>query len=218
MKTDLFPQLNGPEVLVCIIDEVLGDFNMGLLIYHLENLGDPRTLKLIYANPAASRYTGVDLQPRVGKYIAEAFPPLTNTELPKAFQEVILKKEAARIGMVEYSDHEIGRSAYSVKAFPMPNQCVGVVFENIALRKQVDALLKKHTSELEEEATHLQAQFEKLSQELLADLKQIRSDIKQLETGKARFNKKQILALNDLKKMAQRISKFLKSWSGLASK
>lgn len=218
MKTDLFPQLNGPEVLVCLIDDVLVDFNMGLLIYLLENPDDARTLKLIYANQEASRYTGVDLQPRVGKYIYDAFPALASTEIPKAFQEVLLKKEAARIGMVEYSDEQIGRSAYSVKAFPMPNQCVGVIFENVALRKQVDELLKKHTSELEEEKLNLLAQMEKLTQELTVGLKQIRSDIKLIESGKTRYLQKQTLALKDLKKTAQRLSRLVKSWAGLGSK
>jgi hypothetical protein len=35
---------------------------------------------------------------------------------------------------------------YSVKAFPMPRQCVGVVFENITARKQLEELVKKQRS------------------------------------------------------------------------
>ena len=113
-------ETSGADSLISLIDELFADFNMGFLIYHIEDLNDVRTLKLIYANQEASKYTGADLQPRVGKYIHEAFPALEATEIPKAFHDVILKKEAMRIGMVDYSDEQVEKALTQLKPFPCP--------------------------------------------------------------------------------------------------
>jgi hypothetical protein len=212
MKMDKIPQLSGADFLISLIDELFADFNMGLLIYHLEDANDLTSLKLVYANHDASKYSGVDLQPRVGKYIYDAFPALRETDLPRAFQEVVLTKAAARIGIVEYSDEQMGRNLYSVKAFPIPNQCVGVIFENVSVRKQVDEMLKKHANELEVQKSDLQTQLANLSHELTAGVKQIAADVKQIQTGgKSRFTQKQTQAMDNLAKISRRLSRLVKS-------
>ena len=75
----------------------------------------------------------------------------------------------------------------------MPNQCLGVIFENVAVRKQVDEMLKKHASELEQQKSDLHLQMSKLSKELIGGLKQIGGSVRQVKSsGKSRFTKKQL--------------------------
>lgn len=141
-------QISNVDNLLDLVKAILSDINIGLLIYHVENPKDESRLKLVYANQEAFEYTESDLQQRVGKYIHTAFPALKATDLPKTYLEVMTKKEARQIGVVEYADQSMRKGAYSVKAFPLPANCVGVVFEDIAIRKQVDELVKKRTQEL----------------------------------------------------------------------
>jgi hypothetical protein len=135
-----------PEVqsVVNTVASVFAELNTGLLIYHLVARDDQRSLTLVYANAAASKYTGADLGVLVGKTIDEAFPALRDTDLPATYAEVSSGGRSVNLGAFEYSgDAHVGPGYFAVKAFPMPARCVGVAFENITLRKKVDELLKK---------------------------------------------------------------------------
>jgi hypothetical protein len=70
------------------VSSIFSELNIGLLIYHLEEEDNPRSLKLLYANRVASTYTGADLSERVGRHIVDAFPALANSHLPEVFSDV----------------------------------------------------------------------------------------------------------------------------------
>lgn len=119
------------SAILTFLDAVLAEINMGIFIYHLEDPEDERKLKLIYANKEASNCTGADMRPLVGKYILEAFPALAKTDIPRAYRDVVVQGESRRIGMVEYEDEKLEKRSYSVRAFPMPAGCAGVIFESV---------------------------------------------------------------------------------------
>ena len=126
-----FYELPEYAAILTLLDSVLAEINLGLLIYHLESEDDPQRLKLIYANAAASRYTGANLEPRVGQYICEAFPSLADTEVPRTYFEVARGGKAVHLGNIRYEDAELPAHVYSVRAFRMPLACVGVLFERV---------------------------------------------------------------------------------------
>ena len=119
------------SAILTFVDAVFSQLNIGLLIYHLEEPEEPTSLKLIYANAEASRCTGADLGTLTGKTILEAFPNLADTDLPRIYAEVTKQGKPQKVGVVRYEDAQLERATYSVKAFPMPSSCVGVLFENI---------------------------------------------------------------------------------------
>ena len=113
--------------IVGVLDAVLSELNVGLFIYHLEDPNDATSLKLVYANREAARSTQLDVEHRIGKRILDAFPPLRDTDLPQIFREVVTTQESRRI---ELPYAEKGESVdYSVRAFPMPANCLGGLFE-----------------------------------------------------------------------------------------
>lgn len=125
------------------ISSTLSELNIGLLIYHLEDTADSSSLRLLYANDAASQYTGANLSARVGKRILEAFPPLADSHLPGLYADVVREGRSREAGVSEFAgDNEVERGHYAVKAFPMPRECVGVVFENVTLRKRLEEMVK----------------------------------------------------------------------------
>lgn len=130
--------------MMSMVSSIFSELNIGLFICHLEDWKNSRTLKLVYANKTAAQYTGADISKLVGKYILEAFPALAETDLPELYAEVVNTQESRNIGAFEYvGDENTGKGHYSVKAFPMPNDCVGIVFENITVRKQLEEMVKK---------------------------------------------------------------------------
>ncbi len=132
------------DTMVDVVSSILSEFNMGLLIYHLEDDDDPLSLRLAFANRVASEYTHADLSDRIGLTIGEAFPALATSELPEIYAEVAREKHSRNVGAYEYAgDSQVGRGFYAVKAFPMPHNSVGIVFENITVRKRLEEMLKR---------------------------------------------------------------------------
>jgi hypothetical protein len=113
--------------IVSVLDALLSELNVGLFIYHLQDVDDFRSLKLVYANKEAARSTGLAVEQRLGQRILDAFPPLANTKIPQTFREVVITQEGRRIDISYGEGGDTGD--YSVRAFPMPARCVGVLFE-----------------------------------------------------------------------------------------
>lgn len=189
-------------------DALLHGMNEGLLIYRAESMDDPVALRLLYANADASRFTGSDLNPVIGKKIGEAFPSLLETELPQAFLDVVRNQKSIKIGATEYEDDTLEKAYYSVKAFPMPNDCVGVIFENIGLRKQVDQMVRK-----------LNDSLKKKNEGLLAALVTIRDLSDGILAGaKSSMNKSDPKSGSDSKKLLNAAEKLSSLVSGLLKK
>lgn len=111
--------------------EIFNCSQNGMYIYRLEDLYDDYTLLLVNANPASEKLTGMPLNNIIGKYIDENFPNLRADEIPKKFADVVRTQKPTEIETYQYSDDNISKSYFSVKAFPMPGKRVAVSFENI---------------------------------------------------------------------------------------
>ena len=123
--------------------DIVGHIKVGIYIYHIENLEKDRSLRLISANPATVDLTGIPVSQVVGKTLDENFPGLRKKGVPQLFANVIRTQKPVEIEDITYADERIISSAYTVKAFPLPNNQVGVSFENITQRKLTDEALRK---------------------------------------------------------------------------
>ena len=132
------------DTMTALIDAVFSEMNIGLVVYQLEVPEASSSLKLVYANKQAAKYANTDFRPLIGKYVLEAFPMLAHTGVPEQYAEVVKTKRSCNLGAFEYAGAETEKSYYSLKAFPMPNDCVGVLFENITVRKQLEDMVKNY--------------------------------------------------------------------------
>ncbi len=119
------------SAILSFIDAIFAQINVGLLIYHVEDVDDIGSARLIYANQEASTNTGTDLQDLVGRRIFEAFPHLEGSDVAATFSRVVQERKAHRGGVVEYADRNVQHGHYATRAFPMPQQCFGVVFDKL---------------------------------------------------------------------------------------
>ena len=157
------------------------NMNIGLLVYHAENFQQVASLKLIYANEEASKYTGTDLAKLVGKTLPQAFPELIKTDVPEMFLEVARTGNASKIGVMEYSDENVKQGYFEVKAFPLPSDCIGVAFENATHRKQLEKMIKNYTDKLRSKNQQLEKLASTIYNEVILPLQKIQTGTHELK-------------------------------------
>ena len=122
--------------------DIVGNMQIGLYVFHLEDREDDRSFKLVSANPAALEFSGVMAEEVVGKTLDEGFPDLRAMGIPQKYVDVIRTQMAVEIETSYYDDKQQLDTVFAVKAFPLPNEHVGVAFENITERKRAEELLQ----------------------------------------------------------------------------
>ncbi len=118
--------------------DIFENVRIGLYVYYLENLDDDRTLRLIAANPAASDFTGVPNEVIFGKTLDEIYPGLREKDIPQTYAEVVRTGQSRVLEDIYYGDERVLENTFSVKVFPLPNNCVGIAFDNITERKKAE--------------------------------------------------------------------------------
>jgi len=183
--------------LIQLTRSIFAGLNIGLLVYYLQDPTDPTSLTLMYANEEASHYTKADLQKRVGKKIHDAFPALANTDLPGIYASVATERKSRELGVVAYEDDAMEKSYYAVKAFPMPNDCVGIAFENIALRKKVEEMVKQLNEALKQKNKEQEKLVAIISQDLTGPAHEVHTYAAALRNQEGRGRTEEETALLD---------------------
>jgi PAS domain S-box-containing protein len=116
---------------------------IGLAILRLEDPSNPASLRIIALNPAAQAASDVPTA-AVGKRIDLDFPTIARTPFPAQLAEVMRSGIAANLG--EGAGQYDRNRMFTVTAFPMPPDCVGLLFEDITERRKQQR--RAHDSEL----------------------------------------------------------------------
>ena len=122
------------------ISAIVENIQIGLFVYRMESDEDS-LLRLVYCNPAACEIIGTNKDELIGKSIYELFPNLVSTNIAQVYIDVMKSNEVANFDL-EYSDERLPLLSYSVKAFPLPGNHVGIGFENITDKKNAENELK----------------------------------------------------------------------------
>ncbi|RRR69334.1 MAG: PAS domain S-box protein [Candidatus Viridilinea halotolerans] len=128
--------------------DIVENVQLGLYVYHLEDFNDDRTLRMKYANPATECMTGIAVSALVGKTLDENFPHLRAINVPQRYAEVVRSGAAHIFEDILYGDDRVMRACFSVKAFPLPHNHVGVAFENITEKVAIQDTIKQSISQL----------------------------------------------------------------------
>lgn len=132
-----------------LYEHTVHNMQVGLNIWRLEEAANADSLRLIATNPAAHEFTGIPMtEVIVGKTIQAVFPALAGTDIPQIYADVALTGQGQDLGEVLYEDSRVKKSIFSVKAFALPGQCVGVAFENITEKKQANIRLQQQKNDL----------------------------------------------------------------------
>jgi len=129
---------------------VVENIQIGLYIYHLEDINDDRTLRMKYANPATETMTGVKAVDIIGKTLDENFPYLRDLNFPQRYAEVVRSGKERTFEDIIYGDNRVVNACFSVKAFPLPNNHLGIAFENITEKVAIQQAVEQSNARLKE--------------------------------------------------------------------
>ena len=148
--------------------DIVARMQVGLYVYRLEDPSDDHSLKLVAANPTAVNKLGVTEQEIIGKGIDDIFPGLRQKGIPQKFADVARTGLSFEMEEFSYSDVTVKEATFAFKVFSLPDNCVGVLFEDITERKNAEAALHKFNEELEGRVQQRTAELNALNSELEA--------------------------------------------------
>lgn len=115
---------------------------------HMYELQAPNRLVFSGSNPAADEILGVDNSIFIGKTIEDAFPPLTDSEVPERYKMAAAKGIPWKTEQIDYDADGI-KGAFEVVAFQTSPGKMVAMFQDITTRKQADDALRTKTGALE---------------------------------------------------------------------
>jgi PAS domain S-box-containing protein len=121
--------------------DIVDNMQLGLHLYHQEDTDNDRSLRMIYANPAGARIIGHKEDELVGKTLDENFPDLREKGIPQQYAEIIRTGKPMIFEDIAYGNERLPLSHFLVRAFPLPNHCLGVLFEDISQRRRAEIAL-----------------------------------------------------------------------------
>ncbi len=128
--------------------DIFINIQTGMHIYELENPEDDTTLRMVGANPATEKLTGIPVEDIIGKTLDENFPGLRRKGVPQKYAEVVRSGKPLEIEDIHYEDNRIISSAFSVRGFSLPDNRICVSFENITEKKKAEKALKESEKRL----------------------------------------------------------------------
>ncbi|MCP4678337.1 MAG: response regulator [Deltaproteobacteria bacterium] len=130
--------------------DIVANIQVGLYIYQLENVDDDTSLRMITINDAAAKITGLSARNVIGKTLDESFPGLREMGVPQAYAEVVRSGQPRELGEICYGDERVSSAIFSVRAFPLPDNCVGVAFDDVTEQKRAEERLRKLNAAVEQ--------------------------------------------------------------------
>ena len=130
------------ETVLGLYPELLRELPVGVVLLRLEDRSDPESLRIINANRAAAAITTPSSRRLLGRTLAE-FPKLIGTPIPGQLLATLRAGKARDLGEIVYGDDSIREGVYSVRAFPLSDNHLGVAFEDVTERIRAERTLRE---------------------------------------------------------------------------
>ncbi len=121
--------------------DIMQNMQIGLYVFRLEDLNDCSSLRLKIVNNRASEKVWLDPEQSINKYIFELFPNLRPTPIPELWADVVRTGNGHENLEFTYRGARFPEASYNYKIFPLPDNCVGVLFDDVTEKARTIAIL-----------------------------------------------------------------------------
>jgi PAS domain S-box-containing protein len=123
--------------------DIAAAMQSGLFVYRLERNDEPASLRLVKANPAGCAMLGMEENSIIGKPIAELFPHLGSYDFFAKLAAVAQGSAVSARDQISFANPGSGTVYFAIKTFPLPNRCVGILFDNTTERERSATLVAR---------------------------------------------------------------------------
>jgi rsbT co-antagonist protein RsbR len=138
------------EQRVQLYEAIVKQLPISVSVWHLEQPDDPRSFRLLNANPRNLQTAGFDVGAQAGRQLVEIFPGVPEMIL-QLYADVLQTGQPRDLGEVTAADddEQLGGVTMTIQVFPLPNNHICVVVENITERKRAEEMLRQSISQEE---------------------------------------------------------------------
>lgn len=126
-----------------VYEDIVKNMSAGVYVFMLDNTVGPPDFTITASNLSAFKFTGINGTKVIGKKMSEIFPDLMHTDIPRKFKKIALGSDPMFIGEFQYNSESFKEEYFELSAFSLPNNSLGVSFDNITERKLVETELMK---------------------------------------------------------------------------
>ena len=130
------------ETILGLYPELLRALPVGVVLLHLEDRSDAESFRIADANRAAAGSMRSPSRRLLGRTLAD-FPKLLETQIPGQLLATLRAGMARDLGEIAYGDESIRDGVYSVRAFPLSGNFLGVAFEDVTDRIHAERTLRE---------------------------------------------------------------------------
>ncbi len=123
--------------------DIVLSMQVGLYVYRLDDPNNDESLRLVALNPASLATIGLPEEKVLGRRIDEMFPNFGKLGIYRQFADVVRTGVPFENKEFHYGDSNVSSPWFAFKAFPLPDDCVGVLFEDITGRKRMEEALQR---------------------------------------------------------------------------
>lgn len=126
-----------------VYENIVKNMSAGIYVFKLDDTNGKTDFTLTASNLAAYKFTGINGPKVLGKKMSQILPDIMQTDIPEKFKNVALGGDNIFVGEFQYNNDSFKEEFFELSAFSLPNNSIGVSFDNITLRKNVEIELKK---------------------------------------------------------------------------
>jgi PAS domain S-box-containing protein len=128
--------------------EIVEHIDAGLYVHRLERTATGSTLRCVSANPASERMTGISACNYVGRTIDEVYPALRQTGFIDFVLQAVDSGQPVVNERFRYGDDNVAEAEWSWSIFPLANEHVAVMFQDVTVRVQAEQQMRRLLAEL----------------------------------------------------------------------
>jgi len=122
--------------------DIVANVPVGISVLRLDDLDDPSSFRIVARNPAIARLTGHADADAMGRRAYDLSPSPANLEILERFRNVVRGGVPCDLGEVAMRLSPHFEGIYDVKAVPLPDQSVGVMFLDVTARHDAEVAMR----------------------------------------------------------------------------
>ncbi len=178
------------ENTIRLFTDIVDSLAIGLCIWRSDSVGE---LHLVAANPACERLVGIRMPDHIGASLATCFPAALASDVPSLLHSIDATHSRRELAACRMSSLA-GAPTFAIKAFALPDQCIGLALEDVTQRVRDQRLhfaerraleMLAASAPLEDILATITSVIEELVPDTLASVLLYEASTRRLRTGSA---------------------------------